>query len=76
MLDEFNLKGLSKYVPSLRKVIYYILSMETSESDEDADMGESEEQVNKYAQLIYGLMHARYIQSSKGMKQMVLYVRA
>ncbi len=58
-------------MPNLQKVIYYILNMEPPESDEDADMGESEEEINKYAELIYGLMHARYIQTSKGMKQMV-----
>ena len=71
MLDEFNLKGLTKYVPDLRKVLYYILNMETSESDDGAEMGENEEEIDKYAKLIYGLIHARYIQTSKGMKQMV-----
>ena len=71
MLDEFNLKGLHKYVPNLKKVIYYILNLEASDNDEDEDMGESEEMINKYAEVIYGLLHSRYIQTSKGMKQMV-----
>lgn len=72
MLDEFNLKGISKFVPNLKKIIYYILNLESSESNEDEEMGESEEQLNKYAEIVYGLIHARYIETSKGMKQMVL----
>jgi len=30
--------------------------------------------LNKYAEVIYGMLHARYIQASKGMKQMVNYI--
>ena len=71
MMDEFNLKGLAKYVPNLRNIIYYILNIETSESDPD-EIVESDTTFNSYAETIYGLIHSRYIQTPKGMKQMLL----
>ncbi len=45
--------------------------METSDSDED-EMVENEAEMQKYTEMIYGLIHARYIQTPKGMKQMLL----
>lgn len=70
LLDDFNLKGLSSYVPNLRHAIYFILSYELSDSEEDP--AETEQDIEKYAEMTYGLVHARYIQTLKGMKQMLL----
>jgi len=45
--------------------------MECSESEED-EMIEDEAEIKKSAEVVYGLIHARYIQTTKGMKQMLL----
>lgn len=69
MLDDFNLKGLNNYIPNLRHAIYYVLNYEFSDSEEDP--AETEQDIGKYAEMAYGLIHARYIQTPKGMKQMM-----
>eukprot|EP00826_Nyctotherus_ovalis_P056626 TRINITY_DN7684_c0_g1_i5.p1 TRINITY_DN7684_c0_g1~~TRINITY_DN7684_c0_g1_i5.p1 ORF type:complete len:244 (-),score=37.50 TRINITY_DN7684_c0_g1_i5:93-824(-) len=73
ILDDFNLKGLSSYIPNLRHAIYYILNYEVSDSEDDP--AENEQDIagaGKYAEMAYGLVHARYIQTPKGMKQMMM----
>ena len=73
MLDDFNLKGLSKYVPNVSKVLAYMLKQESTEKDSDEEMGESPSVLHKYALIIYAVLHARYIQTERGMKQMVRF---
>lgn len=70
ILDDFNLKGLNSYIPNLRHAIYYILNYEVSDSEDDP--AENEQDIGKYAEMAYGLVHARYIQTPKGMKQMMM----
>ena len=75
IVDEFNWKGLSKYAPNLKKVISYIVGascFESDEEDEDEEMEMNPEEMNKYAETIYGLLHARFIETSRGMKQIVI----
>ena len=72
MLDEFNLKGLSSYVPDIKKVIFYILDYELPDGSKDEEMDETPETLQNNAVLIYGLIHARYILTKRGLKQMVL----
>lgn len=68
ILDESNLKGIEKYVTNLRRAIFCILNMENSDNDEMPV--ESTQDIKKSAEITYGLIHARYIQTPKGMKQM------
>lgn len=70
ILDDFNLKGLNNYIPNLRNAIYYILNYEISDSEDDP--AETEHDIGKYAEMAYGLIHARYIQTPRGIKQMML----
>jgi len=70
ILDDFNLKGLSNYIPNLRHAISFILNNDMSDSEEDP--AEIEQDIEKYAEIAYGLIHARYIQNPRGMKQMLL----
>lgn len=69
MLDEFNLKGLNHYVPDLRHTIRVILGEDASDSEEEPP--ETKHDIGKYAEIAYGLIHARYIQTPKGMKQIL-----
>lgn len=70
LLDDFNLRGLDTHVPNLRHAIFYVLNYEISDSEDDPP--ETEQDIGKYAEIAYGLVHARYIHTPKGMKQMML----
>lgn len=70
ILDDFNLKGLNNYIPNLRHAIHYVLNYEISDSEDNP--AETEQDTGKYAEMVYGLIHAKYIQTPKGMKQMML----
>ena len=75
--DEFNWKGLAMYAPNLKKVISYIVGASCFESDEEEDDEEMEigpEEMDKYAETIYGLLHAKFIETPHGMKQMVTFL--
>lgn len=50
-----------------------MLNLEDQESDNDHYNEEDEKLITKQATTIYCLTHARYIQTSKGMEQMVFY---
>jgi len=67
--DGFNLAGLKEEIP------YYDFAMETimdSEQSETDNLTESQqEQVDSAAELLYGLIHARFIITSKGLALMV-----
>jgi len=69
MLDEFNLKGLNHHVSDLRHAIRVILGEDISDSEDYPP--ETEHDIGKCAEIAYGLIHARYIQTPKGMKQML-----
>eukprot|EP00124_Ichthyophonus_hoferi_P000715 Ihof_evm14s28 gene=Ihof_evmTU14s28 len=65
ILDRFNLTGLSEQVSHYKAAIDMIL-----DSDMD-ELGEEEtEAIEQEASLLYGLIHARYILTTRGMLQM------
>ena len=78
--DDFNLTGLSQQVPYYREALYTILDyqVETAEdhnNDESRSKRNPAELPNKAllahsAELLYGLIHARYIVSKQGLTAM------
>ncbi|KNE64005.1 hypothetical protein AMAG_09065 [Allomyces macrogynus ATCC 38327] len=63
--DEFNLTGLSALVPYYQEALDVILDNET---DENVDM----DLVDSSAQLLYSLIHARYVTTKAGLHQMYM----
>lgn len=80
-MDEFNLKGIKKYFPNFKKIWLYILDFSQSEEEEEGDIKEHIEneenkiedikEIKKNAPLLYALIHARFIQTQKGLKMIV-----
>ncbi|KAG6780709.1 hypothetical protein POTOM_013577 [Populus tomentosa] len=67
--DDFNLCGLSTQVPYYDYALDLILDVESSHGDMFTE--EQNELVESAAEMLYGLIHARYILTSKGMAAMV-----
>lgn len=76
--DDFNLTGLSLQVPYYREALYTILDyqVETAEDNTGSSNGKGKTELpNKAllahsAELLYGLIHARYIISKPGLTAM------
>ncbi|KKK16336.1 hypothetical protein P175DRAFT_0529560 [Aspergillus ochraceoroseus IBT 24754] len=66
LTDRFNLTGLNTEVPYYQ----YALDLVTDVFDLDAD-DELREQIEKSARHLYGLVHARYIVTTRGLAKMV-----
>mmetsp|Transcript_73999 Transcript_73999/g.198690 ORF Transcript_73999/g.198690 Transcript_73999/m.198690 type:complete len:268 (-) Transcript_73999:203-1006(-) len=65
--DDFNLTGLSSLVPYYE----YALSMILDFDDQDDHLPEDQQPlVETAAQMLYGLIHARFIMTSRGMTAM------
>ncbi|KAF7810039.1 casein kinase II subunit beta-1-like [Senna tora] len=67
--DEFNLCGLSSQVPYYDYALDLILDVESSHGDMFTE--EQNELVESAAEMLYGLIHARYILTGKGMSAML-----
>ncbi|XP_040989507.1 casein kinase II subunit beta-2 isoform X1 [Juglans microcarpa x Juglans regia] len=67
--DDFNLCGLSSQVPYYDYALDLILDVESSHGDLFTE--EQNELVESAAEMLYGLIHARYILTSKGMAAML-----
>eukprot|EP00818_Percolomonas_sp_WS_P001732 CAMPEP_0117448116 /NCGR_PEP_ID=MMETSP0759-20121206/7230_1 /TAXON_ID=63605 /ORGANISM="Percolomonas cosmopolitus, Strain WS" /LENGTH=302 /DNA_ID=CAMNT_0005240483 /DNA_START=291 /DNA_END=1197 /DNA_ORIENTATION=- len=66
--DDFNLTGLSKQIPYYEYALDMILDLESQFDDE---LSEDEQQmVEASAKTLYGLIHARYILTVRGLSQM------
>ncbi|WOL10487.1 casein kinase II subunit beta-1 [Canna indica] len=67
--DDFNLCGLSSQVPYYDYALDLILDVESSHGDMFTE--EQNELVESAAEMLYGLIHARYILTSRGMAAML-----
>jgi casein kinase II subunit beta len=67
--DDFNLCGLSSQVPYYDYALDLILDVESSHGDLSTE--EQHELVESAAEMLYGLIHVRYILTSKGMAAML-----
>ncbi|KAK9698870.1 hypothetical protein RND81_08G137300 [Saponaria officinalis] len=67
--DDFNLCGLSSQVPYYEYALDLILDVESSHGDMFTE--EQNELVESAAEMLYGLIHARYILTSKGLAAML-----
>ncbi|KAE8727024.1 Casein kinase II subunit beta [Hibiscus syriacus] len=67
--DDFNLCGLSSQVPYYDYALDLILDIESSHGD--MFMEEQNELVESAAEMLYGLIHTRFILTSKGMAAML-----
>ncbi|XP_057417059.1 casein kinase II subunit beta-1-like isoform X3 [Lotus japonicus] len=62
--DDFNLCGLSSQVPYYDYALDLILDVESSHEEQN-------ELIESAAEMLYGLIHARYVLTSKGMTAML-----
>ncbi|CAH2057978.1 unnamed protein product [Thlaspi arvense] len=67
--DDFNLCGLSGQVPYYDYALDLILDIESSNGDMFTE--EQNEMVESAAEMLYGLIHVRYILTTKGMAAMM-----
>ncbi|XP_010518686.1 PREDICTED: casein kinase II subunit beta-1-like [Tarenaya hassleriana] len=67
--DDFNLCGLSSQVPYYDYALDLILDVESSHGEMFTE--EQNELIESAAEMLYGLIHARYILTSKGLAAML-----
>ena len=65
IIDRFNLIGLDPKIPKYEQALAQILDNEMEEIDD-----ESHQETELAAEILYGLIHARYIMTNKGLAKM------
>lgn len=68
--DDFNLSGLSTMVPYYENALDLILDVDIPL---DSLSEEEQEVVETSAEVLYGLIHARFVLSTRGMQKMVVF---
>lgn len=66
LTDRFNLTGLNTEVPYYQHALDLITDVFDLDADDDL-----REQIEKSARHLYGLVHARYITTTRGLAKMV-----
>ena len=74
MHDDFNLTGLSAQVPYYEYALDTILDAESAQAARFSK--DQQEAIESAAELLYGLIHARYIITPRGLAAMLEKVRA
>lgn len=64
IIDEFNLFGLSQYIDHYEAALSRILD----EDDSTLDSSVSEDSIELNAQKLYGMIHARFLTTSQGLR--------
>ncbi|KAJ3453001.1 casein kinase ii subunit beta [Anaeramoeba flamelloides] len=73
LMDDFNFYGLSKYIPHYHLALDTIRDIDNEESQLLSK--KDKETLDKEAGLLYGLIHARYIITRRGMKDMIKKIK-
>ncbi|KAJ6235937.1 casein kinase ii subunit beta [Anaeramoeba flamelloides] len=69
LMDDFNFYGISKYIPHYHLALDTIRDIDNEESQSLSKKDKGK--LDKEAGLLYGLIHARYILTRRGMKEMI-----
>ncbi|KAK9913910.1 hypothetical protein M0R45_037713 [Rubus argutus] len=71
ILDDFNRSGLRNQVPFYDYALDLILDVESSDIDGSLNDHEQNSLIESAAEMLYGLIHARYIATNKGISDML-----